>query len=255
MGVIAINMAMKSDVKQVLVVEKSRAIYNAFMKSCYPNLPEHIRKVLDQKMDILYGDITEMDIPLEEIDFLYVDIWEQVGDMNTMPDMMKILEVNKGITIHSLYWWGMEYDIISFCSHSDRIMLGVGEGPVVEKYRNSQRIAIERFFSYFNDPVYKNIRIDLNFDELDPKFINILHVSTPFCLHAFTKYLRRKSGREDIEILCKWEERYVHGMEIFHPIIHEYMALLALWIMTTKVVLCHSLSLDTIFKETREGLM
>lgn len=256
MGVAAINIAMKPDVTSVLVIELSQDVHKAFMKSCYPELPPEIKKVFDKKVEFFFADITEMPLPVKEVDFLYVDIWEKVGDSNCIPDMIKILTLNKNISIQSIYWWGMEYDIVEFCSQSEKVMASLmNKNPVANKFHESQRLAVERFFSFFNDPAYKNLRINLDVDNLPQSFVNTLYVSTPICLQAFTNYIRRKSGKMDFHLLCPWEERYVHGLGTFHPMIHEYMKLLALWIITTKVVLCHSLDLETIFSETREGLM
>jgi hypothetical protein len=106
LGMALFNILRKPEVEKVYVFEKERSIIKLLSKSArFMEWPGA------EKLHIVLGDIKSAPIPPDRLDYLYVDIWEMLGDDRAVPDLKIICNRLKP---RAVTWWGMEIDAIDY---------------------------------------------------------------------------------------------------------------------------------------------
>jgi hypothetical protein len=109
MGLYLFNIAAKPQVEQVVAVDLDWAVVdlvrNATGFDSWPGR-DKIRFVHRNALDL-----TPADIGLGQVDYLYVDIWPELGDPMALSQTQAIQSVVKA---RSVGWWGQEIDFIQW---------------------------------------------------------------------------------------------------------------------------------------------
>ncbi len=109
MGMYLFNIAAKPAVEQIVAVDLDRAVIdlveNATSFGSWPGR-EKIRFVNRNALSL-----TPSDIGLGQVDYLYVDIWPELGDPLALLQTQAIQSV---VHAQSVGWWGQEIDFIQW---------------------------------------------------------------------------------------------------------------------------------------------
>ena len=101
MGWVAANMALNADVNEVVIVENDREVIELFSSSgALESIPQDARR----KIAIEFGNALGWR-PKEPIDFLYVDIWLQLAEPQTLQEVRKM---HADTQAEQIYFWGQE---------------------------------------------------------------------------------------------------------------------------------------------------
>ena len=106
MGWVAINVALNPAVKLVTVIEYDPEVIDLFKYSgALDNLPDIIRR----KIQIIEADALEW-LPAQRVNFLYVDIWLNLAEPQTLDEVCCI---QNNVKADQIYFWGQELTIYS----------------------------------------------------------------------------------------------------------------------------------------------
>jgi len=106
MGWVAINVALNPAVKLVTVIEYDPEVIDLFEYSgALDNLPDIIRR----KIQIIEADALEW-LPAQRVNFLYVDIWLNLAEPQTLDEVCCI---QNNVKADQIYFWGQELTIYS----------------------------------------------------------------------------------------------------------------------------------------------
>tara|TARA_Y100000004_G_scaffold197250_1_gene270663 strand:- start:10275 stop:11186 length:912 start_codon:yes stop_codon:yes gene_type:complete len=105
MGWVAWKCALKDSVDEVIVIEKDEELIEMFPKmigGAEPPFTIHQGDIFDVRMS---------DLGVEDVDFMFLDIWAVIGTDTTLPEARKI---HVSIPAKELNYWGQESDIGMF---------------------------------------------------------------------------------------------------------------------------------------------
>ncbi len=106
MGLLLYNVLLNNDVEKVTVIENDPDIIELFYQitsaTTWPNW---------EKVSIIVADALSW-IPSEPVDYLAVDIWSALGDINLRFDGQKI---QQNVQAKQVALWGQELDFITYC--------------------------------------------------------------------------------------------------------------------------------------------
>lgn len=112
MGWVAVNIAFNPAVREVTIIERDPRVIALFeMSGALDGVPEDARK----KLRIVQADALEW-IPDQPVDFLYVDIWRDLDEPQTLDQMQRIQAQAAAGTV---YFWGQEIKL--FAALHDRL--------------------------------------------------------------------------------------------------------------------------------------
>ncbi len=101
MGWIALNVALNPAVKRVTVVERDAEVIGLFTATgVLQQAPPEIRA----KIGIIHGDALTWH-PGEPVEFLFADIWRDLGEPNTLADVRCM---QRQVQAEAVYYWGQE---------------------------------------------------------------------------------------------------------------------------------------------------
>lgn len=109
MGMYLFNVAASPLVQNVIAVDRERAVMDLVQHATgFDDWPGR-RKIRFLQRDAM--ELTAADIGLAEVDYLYVDIWPELGDAGSIPQTQAIQSVVKA---RKVGWWGQELDFIQW---------------------------------------------------------------------------------------------------------------------------------------------
>jgi hypothetical protein len=109
MGLYLYNIASRDQVQRIVAVDLDPSVIelvrNATRFESWPGRG----KIRFVNRDAL--ELSALDIGLEPVDYLYVDIWPELGNPQALPQTQAIQSVVKAATVG---WWGQEIDFIEW---------------------------------------------------------------------------------------------------------------------------------------------
>ena len=108
MGLLLYNIITRDEVTKVTVVESDRYIVELLYQ-----ITDSTSWTGWEKVNIVIADALTWQ-PDEPVDFLSVDIWQKLGDMNQRPDAQQI---QGNVKAKLVALWGQELDFITFLTH------------------------------------------------------------------------------------------------------------------------------------------
>lgn len=111
MGMVAYNAIQKPEVDEVYVIEKDPAVIKAFTKLARPEKWPNYKK-----LKIINEDAITFDPICVEVDHLYVDIWQKLGDSRALANVRSI---QANIGAGNVGWWGQEFDYVAWGMQND----------------------------------------------------------------------------------------------------------------------------------------
>ena len=100
-----------SKVKKVTVIEKNPEVIDILKEATDWLVPS-------ERLEIVVGDAREY-IPKESVDTLLIDIWPNMGSIETESDVRTI---QKNVNAKVVGWWGQELNLLSFLHKSARVL-------------------------------------------------------------------------------------------------------------------------------------
>jgi hypothetical protein len=78
---------------------------DAVIEYYHTTIEPHISKEIRDKITIVQGDILESELPIDDFDYLYFDIWSGMND----PIMFRVLDRLKNVPIHKWECWMQDH--------------------------------------------------------------------------------------------------------------------------------------------------
>jgi hypothetical protein len=122
LGLMLYNVLGKKSVKHATLIEKDPAIVTLLTELGMPSWNGY------NKLSIMITDVFDITNEFEgrDIDFLYIDIWDNLGQKTILRD---VIAIQKVIKAKQVGWWGQELDFISWCNKK-----GLSPPPTEEEY-------------------------------------------------------------------------------------------------------------------------
>lgn len=114
LGVLAWNVANKSNVKSITVIEMNPEIIDIANRLL--DLPGW--ENLKSKLTIVEADMLAYKDQTTRFDYALLDIWPDLGQMSLRPDLQRIA---RNVKAKEYAAWGMELDFISWCNEVAKI--------------------------------------------------------------------------------------------------------------------------------------
>ena len=130
MGLYLFNIAAKASVKHIIAVDRERQIMDLVQHATDFDSWKGKRKIEFVQKDALR--LTSADLGFARIDYLYVDIWPELGDPEALSQTQAIQEVVKA---RNVGWWGQEVDFMQWLFEHRP----AGHVPVAEDLRDFNR--------------------------------------------------------------------------------------------------------------------
>lgn len=105
LGIAAYNMLKKPEVTELTLIEINKTVHELLWKIGIWDWPG-----AKEKMTMVRKDVFKIGQLDKHVDFLYVDIWKDLGEEEALSDVKKIFE--KFAEIDLVGWWGQEIDFI-----------------------------------------------------------------------------------------------------------------------------------------------
>lgn len=105
MGMALFNIMRKPNVTKVFVIEKEASIVQLFR-----DVTDFDNWVGREKVTIIRRDLLRTEFPTD-LDYLYIDIWPNIGDNDVEGDVIKI---GKSLKPKEISWWTMEMTFIDW---------------------------------------------------------------------------------------------------------------------------------------------
>ena len=123
MGWVAINSAFNPDVEKVIVLEIDKEVIEIFLES---GALENVPREIQNKIVIISADAFNWKPGYEKINFLYIDIWKNLVEPQTIDDVKRM---QKNIHAEKIYFWGQELFLFK-----EPIDAGLGEDNMTKKF-------------------------------------------------------------------------------------------------------------------------
>lgn len=109
MGITLFNILAKPEVTKVIAIEKEEAVIKLF-----DSIPGEWPGI--EKLRIIRADALSIGLALP-VDFLYVDIWEHLGEEKALENVIRAQE---RIKAKKVGYWGQEIDFVDWCRENVR---------------------------------------------------------------------------------------------------------------------------------------